>query len=67
MYKRKTIDEYEIQSNYGQGFECVTTETTWKEAKAQVKCYRDNEPNVRHRIVKKRVKIQESESLNENR
>lgn len=61
MYKRKTKDEYEIQGNYGQGFECVTTEATWREAKAQIKCYRENEP-YQFRIVKKRVKIIKKES-----
>jgi hypothetical protein len=55
MYNRKTIDEYEIQGNYGQGWECVTTEETWKNAKEQKKCYDKNE-NYPHRIVKKRVK-----------
>lgn len=59
MYIRKTTDEYEIQVNYGygHGYECVTTEETWKEAKAQLKCYRENEPGTPFRIVKKRVKI----------
>jgi hypothetical protein len=55
MYQRKTIDEYEIQGNYGQGFECVTTEETWKAAMVQLKCYRENEPQYAHKIVKKRV------------
>jgi hypothetical protein len=62
MYQRKTIDEYEIQGNYGQGFECVTTEETWKAAREQLKCYCENETNVAHRIVKKRVKIQDQEA-----
>jgi hypothetical protein len=57
MYKRKTIDEYEIQGNYGQGFECVTTEEKYSAAREQLKCYRENEPQYSHRIVKKRVKI----------
>lgn len=56
MYKRKTQDEYEIQGNYGHGWECVTTEENWKAAKEQVRCYRDNEP-YSFRIVKKRVPI----------
>jgi hypothetical protein len=59
-YKRKTEDEYQIQGNYGygHGFECVTTEETWKAAKEQIKCYRENEPGVPFRIVHKRVKLQ---------
>lgn len=56
-YKRKTRDEWEIQGNYGQGWEMVTVEDSWKAAKAQAKTYRQNEPQYRHRIVKKRVKL----------
>ena len=57
-YKRKTQDEFEVQSYYpGSGWECVCTEETRQEARAQVKCYRENEPNRAHRVVKKRVKI----------
>lgn len=54
MYIRKTKDEYEIQGHYGQGWEMVTTEETWREAKNQLKCYNENEPYP-HRIKKKRV------------
>lgn len=59
-YVRKTKDEYEIQGYYGStyGYETVTTEKTWKEAKAQIKCYRENEPGIDFRIQKKRVRIQ---------
>lgn len=56
-YTRKTRDEYELQANYGQGFECVTTEDTLREAKAQKKAYLQNQPGIPYRIVKKRVKI----------
>ena len=35
--------EYEIQGNYGYGFECLTTEATKTEAIAQLKTYRENE------------------------
>jgi len=55
MYIRKTIDEYEIQGNNGYGWECETTEETYKAAKEQLKCYREN-VNYPVRIVKKRVK-----------
>jgi hypothetical protein len=58
-YKRKTRDEYEIQGDYGQGFECVTAEETWTGAREQLKCYRENEPGVAFRIKKVRVKIEE--------
>ena len=56
MYDRITKDEYQIQGYYiGYGWETETTEDTYKDAKTQVKCYRDN---VAYpiRIVKKRIK-----------
>jgi hypothetical protein len=57
-YKRKTRDEYEIQGDYGGGYEMVTTESTWRDARAQIKCYRENEPGIPFRIKKIRIKIQ---------
>lgn len=57
MYKRKTRDEYQIHGDYGQGFEEVCAEDTYKAARAQLKCYRENEPQYRHRIIKRRVRI----------
>jgi len=54
-YTRKTYDEYEIQGNYGYGWEMETAEETYKEAKEQLKCYRENGPGS-YRIVKKRIK-----------
>lgn len=56
-YVRKTRDVYEIQGDYGWGWECVTTETTWTDAKDMVKCYRENERGVPFRIKKTREKI----------
>lgn len=44
--------EYEIQGNYGYGYECVTTEETKKEALARLKEYRENEPTYTFRIKK---------------
>lgn len=55
-YIRKTYDVYEIQGNCGCGWECETTELTWKDSKAQAKCYREN-VTYPIRIVKKRVKL----------
>ena len=57
MYVRKTVDIYEVQANYGQGFEMVTNEETYKAAKVQLKCYKENEPMYPHKIQKKRIKI----------
>jgi len=57
-YIRKTEDEWNIEGNYGygDGWEVVTSETTYKEAKECIKEYRDNEPGVPFRIKKHRVK-----------
>jgi hypothetical protein len=46
--------EYEVQGNYGAGWETVTTEATNAEAKAQRRVYDENEPQYPHRV--KRVK-----------
>jgi hypothetical protein len=51
-YIRKTIDEWEVQGNCGYGWECETTESSRKDALAQVKCYREN-VTYPMRIVKK--------------
>ncbi|MBR3444783.1 MAG: hypothetical protein IKH14_02795 [Prevotella sp.] len=46
--------EFEVQGNYGYGWDCLTTEETRAEAEAQKKCYDENEPSVPHRIRKVR-------------
>ena len=56
MYIRKTYDEYEIQGNYGQGWEMVCAGETHKDARARLKEYRENEPQYPHRIIKKRIR-----------
>ena len=56
-YQRKTRDEYEIEANYGQGWEVVTTEETYKAAKERQAEYYRNEQGVPFRIVFHRVKI----------
>jgi hypothetical protein len=62
MYKRKTVDEYHIQGYYGNqyGYETVTTESNWKDAKEMLKCYRENEKGIPFRIKKVRVKKEEN-------
>ncbi len=59
-YKRKTVDEYDIEGDYGygDGWEIVTCEANFKDAKAVIKEYRENEPYGRFRIRKHRVKIE---------
>lgn len=57
MYQRKTKDEFMVLGNYGQGYEVVTTEDTYKAAREQLKCYNENEPQYSHKIKKRRVKL----------
>jgi hypothetical protein len=59
MYTRKTADEYHITANYGygDGWETVCVEETFKLAKEQKKCYMENDPR-EYKIVKRRVKIE---------
>ena len=61
MYQRKTRDVWEVQGYYGPeyGWECVCSEETWKEARVQVKCYRENEPQYPHRVKLVRERIVE--------
>lgn len=59
MKKRKTIDEYHIEGNYGYGWEVVTAEDTRKEALQRLKEYRENEPYF-FRIIKRRIKIEDT-------
>lgn len=55
-YTRKTRDIYETQVDYGYGFETVTIEETYKEAKEMALCYWENERRP-VRIVKRREKM----------
>lgn len=59
-YKRKTRDEWELQGNYGYGWDYLLTEDTRAEAIKQLRCYRENE-NVPLRIVKRRVPIEQED------
>ena len=44
------ITEYEIQGLYSGEWECENTETTLKEAMTSLQEYRENVPNIPHRI-----------------
>lgn len=57
MYKRKTFDVYEIHGLYG-NWECVSPEANYKDAKNNLKLYRDNERGIAFKIVKKRVRYE---------
>ena len=41
-YKRKTIDRWDIMTNYGYGWECENSEYTRKDAKRSYREYCDN-------------------------
>ena len=41
-YVRKTKDRWDIETNWGYGWECECSEYTYKEAKQQLRCYMDN-------------------------
>jgi hypothetical protein len=56
LVSRLTADEWELQGNYGHGWECLTTEESRAAARAQKKCYEENEGG-NYRIVKRRVRI----------
>ncbi len=49
---------YKMWSNYGYGWEVECEEDTWSEAKAQIRCYRENCPNASYRLTKARELIQ---------
>ena len=58
-YVRKTVDRWDIEVNYGYGWDCETSEYTYKEAREQLKCYRENVDYYgigRTRLVKRREK-----------
>ena len=41
-YKRKTIDRWDIMTNYGYGWECENSEYTLIDAKRSLREYREN-------------------------
>ena len=57
MYTRKTYDIYVIESNYGHGWEDTTASEDRRAARADLKAYRENQPEYAHRLVCKREKI----------
>lgn len=59
MYQRKTVDVWEVQGNYGygHGWEDVYSADSFKDARERLREYRENEPEYRHRLRSRRVKI----------
>lgn len=59
-YVRKTKDIWEIQTNYGYGWEVENTEENLVDAKRSLKEYRENSfGRYSTRLVKKRIKTKE--------
>lgn len=56
-YQRKTRDEYQLWQHWGHGWEEVCAEDTRREAMARLREYRENQPGVLVKIVKRRVRI----------
>lgn len=56
-HKRKTRDVIDVRGDYGQGFETVTAESTWPEARARIREYRENEPGIAFKLVLTRERI----------
>lgn len=56
--RRKTRDVIDVRGNYGHGFETVTAETTWSEARARLREYRENEPGIAFKLVHTRERIE---------
>jgi hypothetical protein len=62
----KTKPEYVVQGNYGYGWDDLTYSDDRAEAMADLKAYRENERNASHRLITRRVPIQESANFNRN-
>ena len=59
----RTKPEYVVQGNYGYGWEDLTASDSSSEAKADLKAYRENELGVAHRLITRRVPVNESKSI----
>lgn len=61
MYKRKTIDRWDIETNYGYGWEVENSEYTRADAKRSLREYQENMGGRCHvRMTKHREKIQDA-------
>lgn len=50
----KWLKEYVVQGNYGHGWEDVTAEETYREARQRLREYRENSSGA-HRLITRRV------------
>ena len=57
--KRKNKYEYlfVIQGNYGYGWDDFISTENYREAKARLKDYRDNEKKYSHRMIQRRERV----------
>lgn len=59
MYKRKTRDRWDIETNWGYGWDIECSEYTWPNAKQTLKEYRENsDGRFAARVVKRREKLE---------
>lgn len=59
-YVRKTRDVWNIETNFGYGWEYETSEDNYQAAREQLRCYQRNSfGKFRVRMVRKREKIEE--------
>ena len=63
----RTKPEYVVQGNYGYGWDDLTASDNYSEARADLKSYRENERNASHRLITRRVPVNESKSIKESR
>ena len=56
-YVRKTRDEYALMADYGYGWEELYRVDTHREAREDLKAYRENERYADFKIAKKRVPL----------
>ena len=57
-YQRKTKDRWDIETNFGYGWEVECSEYTREEAKNQLKCYKENAcGRFEVRLVKRKEKL----------
>ena len=57
-YRRKTKDVWEIQGDYGCGWETVCEEDNRTDARKQLRCYEENERKYPHRIKTRRERLE---------
>lgn len=59
-YTRKTRDYWDIEQHTAEGWEVVSSTTTLRDAKRELREYRENQPQYPVRAVKHRERIQDA-------